>query len=124
MKLSEYVKNYRTSHGLSLRAFAEKCGCSHQYLDKLEKDNIESPSFGQLLKIAKAMGMTLHELIGTVDDMEIKLVYDDIVSDLEITTTPNEMTSTYNRLNEYNKRIIRTMAESLVKTQDSREDMP
>lgn len=124
MKLSEYVKNYRTSHELSLRAFAEKCGCSHQYLDKLEKDNIESPSFGQLLKIAKAMGMTLHELIGTVDDMEIKLVYDEIVSDLEITTKPNEMTSTYNRLNEYNKQMIRTMAESLIKTQDSREDMP
>lgn len=70
MKLSEYVKNYRTSHGLSLRAFAEKCGCSHQYLDKLEKDNIESPSFGQLMKIARAMGMTLHELIATIDDME------------------------------------------------------
>ena len=87
---------------MSLRAFAEKCGCSHQYLDKLEKDNIEAPSFGQLLKIARAMGMTLHELIGTVDDMEIKLVYDEIISDLEITTTPNEMTSTYNRLNEYN----------------------
>ena len=124
MKLSEYVKNYRTSHELSLRAFAEKCGCSHQYLDKLEKDNIESPSFGQLLKIAKAMGMTLHELIGTVDDMEIKLVYDEIVSDLKITTAPNEMTSTYNRLNEYNKQMIRTMAESLIKTQGSREDTP
>lgn len=65
MKLSEYVKNYRTSQELSLRAFAEKCGCSHQYLDKLEKDNIESPSFGQLLKIAKAMGawsqISMHE---------------------------------------------------------------
>lgn len=119
MKLSEYVKNYRTSHGLSLRGFAEKCGCSHQYLDKLERDNIDSPSFGQLMKIAKAMGISLHELIGAIDDMEIRLVYDEIVSDLELATTPNEMTNTYNRLNDDNKEMILKMAESLIKTQNT-----
>lgn len=40
MKLSEYVKNYREKHRLSLRQMAEKCECSFQYISKLEKDEV------------------------------------------------------------------------------------
>ena len=71
MKLSEYVKEYRKNHSLSLRQMAEKCQCSYQYLSKLENNEIETPQLLMLMKLAEGMNMTVHELLETVDDMTI-----------------------------------------------------
>jgi transcriptional regulator with XRE-family HTH domain len=71
MKLSEYVKNYRGKHRLSLRQMAEKCDCSFQYISKLEKDEVSVPTAKMLANLAKGMGMTLHDLLTAVDDMEM-----------------------------------------------------
>lgn len=71
MKLSEYVKQYRMTHGLSLRSMAEKCKCSYQYLSKLENNEIETPQIYTLANLAEGMGMTVHELLETVDDMTV-----------------------------------------------------
>ena len=49
MKLSEYVKNYRENHRLSLRQMAEKCDCSFQYISKLEKDEVAAKLIAFLL---------------------------------------------------------------------------
>lgn len=73
MKLSEYVNTYRTSHKLSLRTFADRCGCSYQYIDKLEKDLIERPSADMLKKIASAMGISLQELLSSTDDFDLNV---------------------------------------------------
>lgn len=73
MKLSEYIRHYRTGHDLSLRAFAEKCGCSYQYIDRLEKETIEKPSADMLKKIASAMGMSLQDLLSKVDDFNMSV---------------------------------------------------
>lgn len=125
MKLSEYVKNYRTSHKLSLRAFAEKCGCSHQYISRLESEQIATPSFKLLKQIATGMGISLHELMKRVDDIQISLLYDDILSGEGI--IPEQQTSnldqTYARLNEYNKQVLEMMAETLLARQE-KEGMP
>ena len=71
MKLSKFVKDYRIDRRLSLRQMAQLCGCSFQYLSKLENDEIENPATKMLANIASGMGMTLHELMTTVDDMNI-----------------------------------------------------
>lgn len=71
MKLSEYVKTYRKKHGLSLRQMAERCDCSFQYIQKLEKDEVAVPTAKMLAKLANGMGMTLHELLTVVDDMNM-----------------------------------------------------
>jgi len=71
MKLSEYVKIYRKKHGLSLRQMAVLCDCSHQYLSKLENEEITAPTAKTLANLAKGMGITLHELLTAVDDMDI-----------------------------------------------------
>ena len=68
MKLSTIIKNYRNVYGLSLRAFAERCGCSFQYIDKIEKEGIVSPSLVQLKQIASAMNMSLDALLRQMDD--------------------------------------------------------
>lgn len=71
MKLSEFVKDYREDRKLSLRQMAEKCDCSFQYLSKLEKDEIEIPTMKMIVNLAKGMGMTAHELLSTVDDLNV-----------------------------------------------------
>lgn len=38
MKLSEIVKEYRRSHRLSLRTFADRCGLAHTVIDHVEKE--------------------------------------------------------------------------------------
>lgn len=71
MKLSQFVKSYRVDRRLSLRQMAQMCNCSFQYLSKLENDEIENPTTKMLANIASGMGMTLHELMTTVDDMNV-----------------------------------------------------
>ena len=71
MKLSEFVKQYRREHSLSLRTMAEMCHCSYQYLSKLENNEIETPQLTMLVKLADGMNMTVHSLLDAVDDMTI-----------------------------------------------------
>ena len=122
MKLSEYIKNYRTSHSMSLRPFAERCGISHQYLAKLEKDEVEAPSFNTIKKLANAMGMSAHELLQQVDDVTLQIYADDIervFDNLKYDTQQNDFISMYNRLNAYNKEMLKMMAETMLKKQET-----
>lgn len=73
MKLSEYICSYRNKHNMSLRRMAELCNCSYQYISKLEKDEIDVPTIQMLSKIAKGMGISLHDLLSSVDDMTVYL---------------------------------------------------
>lgn len=65
--LGSYIRKYRGSQ--SLREFAKKCGISHTHLDSIEKGI--DPRSGKsvrvtidtLEKIAKAMNMTINELL-------------------------------------------------------------
>lgn len=122
MKLSEYVHEYRTSHGMSLRPFAERCGFSHQYLAKLEKNEVDTPSLNTIKKLANAMGMNVHDLLRQVDDVTLQ-IYTDAVSEvfdsLKIETQHNDFISVYNRLNAYNKEMLKMMAETMLKKQDA-----
>ena len=67
--LGDIIKSYREEHGLSLRAFAEKCGFSHAYVNKLEKGIDPKskkeviPTIDTLEKIADAMNISLGELL-------------------------------------------------------------
>lgn len=71
MKLSEYIKKYRADNNLSLRAMSDRCNCSYQYLSKLENNEIDTPQLKMLIKLADGMGITVHELLDSVDDMTV-----------------------------------------------------
>ena len=73
MKLSEYVKTFRVLNKLSLRTMADKCGCSFQYLAKLENDEVNNPSLDMVRRIADGTGTSLHELLELVDNVDVKL---------------------------------------------------
>lgn len=86
MKLSEYIHQYRTSHHLSFREMGDQCNVSHQYINRLEKDEIKKPSLEFLAKIARGMGITTTELLNSVDDFAI-----DLTSDTDLLAGKNEV---------------------------------
>ena len=79
MTLAEFIINYRTSHGLSQRAFAKKCNVSNGYISMIEKEMNPktgepiTPTIQMLGNIAGGMRMTLDELFTAVDDISIDL---------------------------------------------------
>lgn len=87
--IGEYIRKYRGE--TSLREFADKCGISHTHLDSIEKGY--DPRTGKpvrvtvdtLKKIAKAMGMTINDLL--IQSGDVKL--DDLHFDNAIMTNIN-----------------------------------
>lgn len=77
MTLGEFIRRYREENRLSQRQFAIRCKLSNGYIAMLEK-NINPatgkpivPGIKQVKLIAEAMGMTLDELIRSVDERQI-----------------------------------------------------
>lgn len=79
MKLRDLIKNYRDTHDLSQRQFANQCNLSNGYISILEKGvnprtgKPVTPTIPQLKKLADGMAMTLNELFDQVDDMPVSL---------------------------------------------------
>lgn len=79
MKLRDLIKNYRDTHDLSQRQFANQCNLSNGYISILEKGvnprtgKPVTPTIPQLKKLADGMAMTLNELFERVDDMPVSL---------------------------------------------------
>ena len=79
MLLKDLISEYVKLHDLSYRAFAKQCGLSPAYLSMIMAGN--NPSTGKppivsmpkLYKIATGMGITLHQLAQTVDDMPVTI---------------------------------------------------
>lgn len=74
--IGNFIKKYRGD--MSLRDFAEKCGISHTHLDSIEKG--VGPRTGKpvrvtietLKKIAKAMGMSINDLLIQSGDVKLE----------------------------------------------------
>ena len=82
MTLSDFVKEYRKEHDLSQRQFAAICGLSNGYISMLEKNmnpktgSPLTPSLPALKKISDGMGISLADMLTTVDDMPVELLSD------------------------------------------------
>lgn len=87
MKLSEIVREYRDKHGLSLRAFASRCGLSHSVIANIENETNSHgqpfiPTIETLAGIAKAMGISLNDLMHQIEDTDIYVSETDELRDM------------------------------------------
>lgn len=79
MKLGELIVEYRASHRISQRQFADMCGLSNGYISMLERgmnpktQKPITPTIPQLKKLADGMAMTISDILEKVDDMPIDL---------------------------------------------------
>ena len=74
MEIGDIIKKYRSTHNLSLRAFAQKTGLSYAYISILEK-GINSrtkqptkPTLETIRCIAKGLNLSLEELLKILDN--------------------------------------------------------
>lgn len=79
MKLGDLIREYREQHDISQRQFAEKCDLSNGYISILEKGanpntgKPVTPTIPQLKKLSLGLGMTMMEMLESVDDMPIDI---------------------------------------------------
>lgn len=109
MTIGEIVKLYREEHGLSQRQFAERCGdITNGYISMLEQGKNPStgkplvPSIEKVASLARAMGMTLHQLVGKADDSPVSTCQDE-VPPVEIDTLEFALSGEIRELSEAGK---------------------
>ena len=61
--IGKNIKKRRTKLGLSQEDFAQKSGVKYTTLTKIESGVIKTPSVLMVEKIAKALGVSIEELI-------------------------------------------------------------
>ena len=65
---SGYLKNLkkiRNKKGWSQERLAREAGISYHTLIKIEQDRIKNPKLETLIKLAKALGVSIDKLIGS-----------------------------------------------------------
>ena len=63
INIGENVKRYRNKQGLSQEDFAKKSGVKYTTLTKIESNVIKKPSVLIMAKLAKAVGVSIEDLI-------------------------------------------------------------
>lgn len=61
--IGKNIKKYRNKQGLSQEDFAKKSGVKYTTLTKIESNVIKKPSVLIMAKLAKALGVTIEDLI-------------------------------------------------------------
>jgi len=61
--IGENIKKRRTKLGLSQEDFAQKSGVKYTTLTKIETGVIKTPSVAIVAKIAKALGVSIEDLL-------------------------------------------------------------
>jgi transcriptional regulator with XRE-family HTH domain len=61
--ISENIKKYRAKLGLSQEKFAQKANVTYTTLTKIESNVIKEPSVIIMARIAKALGVSIEELL-------------------------------------------------------------
>ena len=61
--VGENIKKHRTKLGLSQEDFAQKSGVKYTTLTKIESGVINTPSVLMVGKIAKALGVSIEDLL-------------------------------------------------------------
>jgi len=59
------LKKYRNQKGYSQEKLAREAGISYNTLIKIERGGIQNPKIGTIIKLAKALSVSVDELLGS-----------------------------------------------------------
>jgi len=62
--VAKNIKRHRNEQGLSQDKLSRMADVSHATIIKIESGGIQSPTIGTVQKIAKALGVSVDDLIG------------------------------------------------------------
>lgn len=68
MKLEKKIAIARRVSGKSLRALSDDTGLSNPLISQIETGLIKNPSFSSVVKIARALGLSLDDLATSVPE--------------------------------------------------------
>ena len=115
MKIGDWVKQYRTEHGLSMQAFGDMCNLSRAYISILEKGinpttkKPFSPTIQTIKKIAEVTGVSFDDLLHLLDKDQSIIV--NSVSDAadDLTEDEKHLVEDYRKLTDDEKREVKNM---------------
>ncbi len=116
MKLGEWIKEYRTRHGMSMQDMANVCGLSKAYISMLERginpttQKPVSPTLQAFEKIAVATGQDVDSLLKILDDEQPITLNP---STVKFSNEEKNLIYTYRELNDADKNIILRLLEGL-----------
>lgn len=96
--IGDNIKKFRELNNYSMNALAKKCNMSVGYLSDIEKNKKENPSIDILKKIAKALGVTINDLLTVEEKLDIAINSINKISELAkqgLNYSVNESSSTY-----------------------------
>jgi transcriptional regulator with XRE-family HTH domain len=67
MSLGELLGMAREMKGLTLRGLEAKTGISNAVINQMETGHIKNPSFANVVKVCRALGVKLDRMAGTVE---------------------------------------------------------
>jgi transcriptional regulator with XRE-family HTH domain len=70
--LGKRIRQFREYKGLSQSEIEKRTGIKREYLSKIETDDLKNPTYFTLVKIAKGLGVSIAELLETVESITTK----------------------------------------------------
>ncbi len=113
MRLGQIIRDYRNKNDLSMGDFARLSGISKPYVSMLEANKNSSngkpivPSVGTLQKVARAIKISLNDLLRMLDDEKI-CVKTENLSEEQVA-----LLNSYDNLPDESKRLIMEMIGQL-----------
>lgn len=74
MKLHEVLSLARECKGVSLRALSMQTGISNPLICQMESGKVKSPSFRNVVKLSRALGVSLKKLAETIPHKEVEVL--------------------------------------------------
>lgn len=129
MSLSEFLRNYRAEHKLSMDDLAKRCGLSKPYISMLEKNRNSkngksiTPSIRTYEKIAHGVGLTVDALMKLINGDErvalVDIALAPAASDLlPLTANEESLLSKYRRLDDRRQYAVQGYTDSKLEEQE------
>lgn len=114
MNKAQIIADMIAATGLSVRAFAEKCGIPYTTLRSILSKDIGGASVNNVIAICKTLGISIDEL----DNIESNVFFNKIYNSETL-----NLINKYNRLDDISKELVHTIIDIELKRTENNENI-